>query len=139
GEGDERPKLGRARMASTICGSGGALLIVGVGVGAGMNVVEDLLDAVLAGDRTVVEESKLGNTLEAQPRADLPPQERSGALERTLGGAPRLLVAERSVIHARLLDVSAHLDARQRHEPDARIVHVAGEELGELAANLIGH
>ena len=39
---------------------------------------------------------------------------------------------------ARLLKVRRDLHARQRHEPDARIVHFAREQRGQFAADLIG-
>ena len=51
--------------------------------------------------------------------------------------APRLVVAERRVEDPRLLDVRADLHAGDRDEPDAGIVHFAGEQLAELASNLI--
>ncbi len=104
-----------------------------------MDLAEQLLDAVLAGNRFVVVEYQLRRTLQAQARADLPPQEPSRARQRALGVAPALLVAERSVVHASLLQVAAHLHPGQRHEPDARIVNLPGEQRGQLAADLIGH
>src|SRR2546427_656867 len=107
-----------------------------------MNLVEQLLDAVLAGDRFVVQELELRDALEAETRPNLPPEERRGALE----GAPAVLSrragvtrgAERGVEDARELQVRTDLDARQRHETDARVVHVTREQQRELRADLVG-
>src|SRR5437773_9377856 len=108
-----------------------------------MDLVEQLLDAILAGDRFVVQELEFRDALEAETRTNLPPKERRGALE----GAPAVLscraavvtrVAERGVVDARELQVRTDLDARQRHEADAGVVHLAREQLRELRADLIG-
>src|SRR5437899_6943624 len=137
---EERTNRCRTRMASVIRSSSGARLLVWIGVvvGACMNVAEDLLDALLAGDRFIVHEYELRHAFQPQPRADLPPEERGRALERARARAPRLLVTERRIEDARLLDVVRHLDARQRHEADARVVHFAREQLRQLGADLIG-
>src|SRR5438094_1737507 len=107
-----------------------------------MDLVEQLLDAVLAGDRFVVQELELRDPLEAETRPDLPPKERRGALE----GAPAVRSrragvtrgTERGVVDTRQLQVRTDLDTRQRHETDARVVHLAREQLRELRADLIG-
>ena len=46
---------------------------------------------------------------------------------------------ERRVEDARQLQVGTDLDARERHEADTRVVHLASEQRGQLAANLIGN
>src|SRR5262245_37169579 len=146
-ECDERTKRCRERMASTICASSGGVVVIGIGgcVGGvdgsfrGANVVQEFLDAVLAGNGFVVEELDLGRPPEAQARADLAPQERRGAPERAIGAAARLVVAEGGVVHARLLEIRRHGHARDRHEPDPRIVHLAREHRRDFASNLVGN
>src|SRR5262245_54948095 len=86
-ECDETTKRCRERMASTICGSSGGLVVIGIGgcVGGvdgslrGANVVQELLDAVLAGNGFVVEELDLGRPFEAEAGPDLAPEKRHGA------------------------------------------------------------
>ena len=60
-----------------------------------LDLVQQLLDAVLAGDRFVVDERQLGDALQAEPRPDLPAQERRRPLERAAAVRARLVVAER--------------------------------------------
>ena len=104
-----------------------------------MNLVEDLLDPVLAGDRVVVDERELRYALQAQPGANLPPQECGGAAEREAARAPSLLVAKHRVEHAGLLDVGADLHASQGDESDPWIVDLARQKRRELGSNLVGH
>jgi hypothetical protein len=111
----------------------------GIVVLGGTDLVQQLFDTILAGDRFVKEERELWHTPEPETRADLSSQERRGPVERAPGALTRAIVPERRVIHTCLLDVWAHLDARQRHEPYARVVHFSREELGEFASNLIRH
>ena len=49
----------------------------------------------------------------------------------------RFRVADRGVEHARLLQVGRHLDVGDGEEADARIVDLAGEQFGELSADLV--
>jgi hypothetical protein len=49
------------------------------GVRLGLQFLEDLLDAILLGDRLVEEELELGHAAQADPLGDLAPQERQGA------------------------------------------------------------
>src|SRR5262245_7990813 len=114
----------------------------GAGLGCiGVELVDQLLDAILAGDRLVVDEPQFGDAAQAQARSDLTAEKRGGALQRALRAAARLRLvtarSERCEVDARLLQIRGDLDARQGHEPDARIVHLAREQAGELAANLI--
>src|SRR6266446_4900143 len=116
----------RVRIASTMCWRSGLVVIV-----------QQTLDAILPGDRFVVQERQLGDALEAQPRPDLPAEERSGPLDGAAGVLAGLVVAEHGVEHARLLKVRGHLDPRDRHESNARIAHLACEQQRELASDLI--
>src|SRR5919197_3860015 len=144
---DEMTKRCRARIASAMrwrSGSGFASIVAGVAaipVVAGVQLVEQLLDAILAGNRLVVDELQVGYAAQPQPRSDLPTQEGRGAFERPCRGALRLRFSagrsERRVVHTRVLQIRRHLDARDRHEADARVVHLAREELAQLASNLI--
>src|SRR6185295_5584391 len=84
-------------------------------------------------------ELQLGHALQPQARSDLAPEERRRALERARRIAPRLVVAESREMHARDLQVRADVHTRQRHEPDPRVVDLAGEERGQFAANLVGN
>src|SRR5262245_50840429 len=74
-------------------------------------LVQQLLDPILAGDRGVVDELQIGRPPQPQPRSELAPQERPGALERLGGRRTCLLVAERGVVDARQLQVRADLHA----------------------------
>jgi hypothetical protein len=103
-----------------------------------MELVDQLLDAILGGYRLVVDDVELGDALEPQARADLAPQEWQRTVERAIGMAPTLFISQRGIEDARLLEVTAHLDPRDRDEPEARIVHLAREQLTELAADLVG-
>ena len=89
---------------------------------------EDPLDAVVPLDALVVEELELRCPAQPQPPADLTAQERRRALERPRRLAPRLLVAERRVVDARVLQVGRHLDAGDGEEADARVVHLRAQQ-----------
>src|SRR5262249_41987626 len=111
-ECDDNTKRWRERTASTICAISGVVVIgIRVRVGEvggrlrGANVVQELLDAVLARDRLVVEELDLRRALEAQPRSNLAAEKRRRPPQRAIGPAPRRLVTERGVVDARLLQV----------------------------------
>src|SRR6478752_5623868 len=126
-------------MASTICWNAWPLLIgLRVTRGLRLQLMQDLLDAILSGHRLIVDELQLRSALQAEPPADLPPQERSHALERTRGVRAALVVAKRGVHHPCLLQIRAHMHARQRDEPDAGVVHFSSQHLRKLAAELVG-
>src|SRR5262245_788567 len=110
-----------------------------VGSRAGVKLVEDTFDSILAGDRVVVDEPEFGRPFQPESRADLTTQERGGPAERAGARFERLVVTEHGVEDACDLQVGTDLDPRQRDEPDARIVHVTGQHRGELASNLICH
>src|SRR5439155_16373685 len=95
------------------------------------------LDPVLSGDRLVEMEFQLGRALQAQAGSDLPPQKRRRAFEGAAGVSAALFVAERRVVDMRLLQIGRHLNARERYEADAGIVHLARDQQGELAPNLL--
>jgi hypothetical protein len=101
----------------------------------GLQILQDALDAVLALDVLVEEELKFGNASQAQPLADLPAQERLGPLERAAGLRPRLGIAERRVIDARVLQVRRDLDARDGDEAYSRIVDRARQKLRDVLTN----
>src|SRR5262252_6979861 len=89
---------------------GGFARVLGGSCGLfGFQVLEDLFDAILPGDRFVVEELQLGHAPQAQALAELAPQKRRGAPERLRGLAPRLLVPHRRVVGARELQVGETL------------------------------
>src|SRR5262245_59685690 len=121
-------------MAVTICSS--SPLVVIIWCAGRMEFVEQLLDSILAGNGFVIHEPELGHALQAQARSDLPPQKRRGATERASRVASRLVVlacgAERRIEHASLLQVRRDLDACDRHEPDAGVVHLSREQLAKL-------
>src|SRR6185503_17975355 len=139
----------RVRIASTIRAiSGLFVIIVGgwgsaarrfLGVFADANLVEELLDAVLPGDRLVVDEIELGDALQPQARADLAPQERHRALERARRALLRLLVTERRVVDASQLEIGRDLDAGDGDEAETRVVHFPRQQQGQLAAHLLGN
>src|SRR5262245_7242360 len=105
-------------MASAICTSSGGVVIVSMAgdvLGRALRrlgrveVLKELLDAVLARDRFVEDERQLGDAPQAQLRSDLTAEERRGAAERAPRLAARLLVAERGVEDAGLLQIRADL------------------------------
>src|SRR5204862_7780192 len=68
---DERTKRCRWRIASAIRSISGLRLVIVFG---NVELVQDLLDAILAGDRLLVDERQLRSPLQPQPRAALPAQ-----------------------------------------------------------------
>jgi len=103
-----------------------------------MDLVQQLLDAVLSRDRVIVLERELRHPLQPQTRTDLTAQKRGCTFERARAVLPRVVVAEHGVEHPCQLNIGAHLDARERHEPNARIVHLSCEQLCQLTSDLIG-
>src|SRR5262245_22567321 len=137
----------RARMASAICWTSGLVVIVSIaGIAVrlrrglrGVELVQQLLDPILAADRFIEDELERRDAPQAQPRSDLAAKKRRGTIECARRLAPRLLVAERRVEHARVLQIRGHLNACDRHKAQARIVNVAREQLTDFATNLIGN
>src|SRR5262245_40874110 len=133
---DEIRNLRPARMASTMRESSG----VGVAIMlSGVELIENLFDAILAGDGVVVDEDDFGRAPQAQPGADLAAEEGRRTFERPCAGGPRLVVAKGGIQHACLLKVWRDPHARERDETDARVVHFAGQQIGKLASDLIGN
>src|SRR4051812_41552679 len=102
-----------------------------------LELLKNPFDPVAVFDRLVVEERQFGNPLQAETLPDLPAQERCRTPERARRLALRFVVADQRVVDARLLQVCRHLDARDREEPDARIVDVPGQERRKLRLDLI--
>src|SRR5262245_13990945 len=96
-ECDDSTNRRRPRMACAMSLVNGLLVIVWRR-GLGVDLAEQLLDAILAGDRFVVVKGQFWRALQAQAGADLPPQEPAGARERAVGIAAALFVAERRVV-----------------------------------------
>src|SRR6188768_84591 len=97
-----RPRVGRLRCGRRLAVARGRLR-------RGLDLLEQRLDALLAGNRFVELEGQLRRPPQADPGGDALPQERLGALERLGGGAPCRLVAERRVVGARHLQIGADL------------------------------
>src|SRR5262249_24296333 len=102
-----------------------------------MNFVEELFDAILPGDRLVVDELELRHALQPEARSDLPPEKRRRPFERARRGAARLVVSESRVADPRVLQIGRHRHARDRDEADSRIVDLPREQLRDLAADLV--
>src|SRR5439155_3502633 len=118
-ECEEMRKRRRARMASTTCRN--SLLLVGlgdVGIVGGMDVLQELLDAILSGDRIVVGEPELWYAPQAKPSAKLAAQKWRRAFEGASRGGPGALVAEHRVHDSRHLQIRAEMHPRQGHESD---------------------
>src|SRR5438034_11081216 len=140
-------KRRRAWMASQMRATGVSVVAVGVDIIVGRtvmrrtrlraDVLQNSFDPVVTLDRVVVEEFQLGDPPQPQPLADLAAQEGPGAGERAGGLAPRRVVAEGRVVHACRLQVRRDRHVRDGEESDPRVVHLAGDELGELAPDLI--
>src|SRR5436190_5210605 len=143
----------RACSSAVICLISGSVAAIGVVTVAGvaglsavavallvgcMDFVQQLFDPVLPSDGLIVLELQLGHALQTETRADLAPQKGRCPVERTRAVLARRLVAKDRVEDAGLLDVRAHLDARERHEPDAGIVDFTRKQLGQFAADLVG-
>src|SRR5437762_268104 len=76
-ECEERMNRCRVRIASAICRISGSLAAIVAFVALPVrrvNLVEELVDAVLTGHRVVVVKLELGHAFQTQTRADLPPQ-----------------------------------------------------------------
>src|SRR5687768_16734872 len=82
----------------------------------GVELPENLLDPVPLFDRLVEEERQLRDPLQIETLADLTPEERGRPAERAGRFVPRLCVANRRVVHARLLQIRRHLDVSNRQE-----------------------
>src|SRR6266705_1065241 len=126
-ECEESTNRCRARIASTICRISGLVVIIlrsgGSAAGwrlGGANFVEELLDPVLARNRFVVDELELRDALQPQPRSNLPPEKRHGALERARRAPADRFVAKRGVFHARLLHLGRLLSSPPRRSSDLR-------------------
>src|SRR5438067_4231167 len=142
-ECDETTNRWRARTSWTIrrisgvTALGVGLVIVIVWI-VRVDFVEQLFDAVLARDRFIVEELQLGDAPQPEAGSNLAPQERRRAVQRPLRVPARVLLAERGVEDARLLQIGVDLHARDRYESDSRVVDLARDQHAELAADLIG-
>src|SRR5262245_59231083 len=132
---DEIRNFRPARIASTMRAISGVVVAI---MHCGVELIENLFDAILAGDGVVVDEDDFGRAPQAQPGADLAAEEWRRALERAAACRAGFLVAERGVEHPRLLKIGSDFHARQRDETNARIVYFAGQQIGELASDLIG-
>ncbi len=110
----------------------------GTGLLLGMKILQNALHAIFVLDALIEPELDVRDAPELKPPADLPPQEGKGPAQgaRRLGARRR--VAERRVVHARELQVGGHLHARDRHEPDPGIVHLALQKAAKLLPNLLG-
>src|SRR4051812_39586577 len=102
-----------------------------------VELLKNPFDTVGVFDRLVVEERQFGHSLQAETLPDLPAQKRCRPPERPRRLALRFVVADQRVVHARLLQVCRHRDARDREEPDSRIVNVPGQDRRQLRLNLI--
>src|SRR5262245_3799410 len=91
-------------------GTGSALRIFLV------QIAQDLLDAILIGDRFIESEFEFGHPPQAQLAADMPAEERRRTLERLRRLLARRSIAHRRVEHACLLKVGRDLDAGERDE-----------------------
>src|SRR5215217_3672937 len=110
-ECDDSTKRCRARMAATISGTRGLLMILRrlARIGPCLELVQQLLDPILAGNRFVVLEQQFGGPLEPQPRSNLPAQKRRRAAKGARRVAAALVVTQRGVEHAGLLQIRRHL------------------------------
>ena len=98
----------------------GVGVIGGAGAAARM-LVQELLDAVLAGDRLVVDELQLGHALQPQPRADLAAQERRARARAPCALCWRAPCRRRARCRRPAPAAGrADLHARERDEADAR-------------------
>src|SRR6266516_692897 len=134
---DESTNRSRERIAWTMCWRSGLVVVIG-GRRRGVELVDQLFDAVLTGDRFIVNELQFRHAFQSQAGADLTSQKRQRTMQRAIGLAPPLFVAEDGVEHARLLKVAGQLDPGNGDEPQAGIVHFAREQVAKLAADLIG-
>src|SRR5579864_833463 len=115
----------------------GLVVIVAGCVVARMQLVDELLDPILAGDPFIVDESQLRDAPKAEPRSHVTAKKWRGSPERALGVPPGGLVTEHRIEHARELEIRGHHDARNGHESHAGIVDLPRQQLSDLSANLI--
>src|SRR5262249_15023009 len=118
------------------------VVVAAAALGAARRVrLVDLLEqpghAVAGVEPLVVLEHQLGRMAQAQALAERAADEPGGLLQSGQAGLPLLLGAEHAHEDAGLPEVGAEVDAGDRHEPDARVLELAGDELGHLLADLL--
>ena len=99
---------------------------------------DDLLDALALRDRRIFGESQLGHELQPHLLAEHRPQARTRRAQRVRALDPLLGRAEHRVVHVRVPDVRADLDAGQRHEAEPRVRHPL-ELVGQRLAHDLVH
>src|SRR4026208_660217 len=100
-------------------------------------LLKNSFDAVALFDRLVVEERQFRDTLQPKALTDLAAQKRRRPIERTRRLPLRLVVPDRRVIHAGLLQIRRQLDLRDRQKSDAGIVNLSRQQRRKLRLNLI--
>src|SRR5918993_4009088 len=135
----------RARIASQMRAIGPALLFAIVwwwGILCGPRVVrvdllQQLLDARLVGDRLVEHERDFRHPSQAQPLRELSAHERCHALQRFFGGPLSRSVAQSRVVDVGNLQVGADTHPRDGHEPHPGIVDIAREHVAGFRLDLL--
>src|SRR5438045_7858937 len=104
-----------------------------------VHLPQQLLDPVAPVDCLVVREAQLRDEAQPERRAHLPAQPAS----RRIDPARRLLahvhLSVDGPVDPRLAQVGRHLHARDRHQPHARILQPAREELRQLLLHQLSH
>src|SRR5258707_14632321 len=108
---DDRTNRWRARIASTIDAISGAIVL---GLWCVVDLVEQLLDPVLPGDRLVVGKDEFRHAPQTQAGSDLAPQKRRRAGESLARIRAGFVVTQRGVEDAPLRKIRWYLHARQR-------------------------
>src|SRR5262249_47037019 len=104
-----------------------------------LELLEDPFDAIPSFDGFVVEEAQLRHPFQSQPLTNLTTQEGRCSLERACRFTACLVVADGGVGDACLLEIRRDVDARDRQETDAGIMHVPRQQRRELRTDLIAN
>src|SRR5690606_30336741 len=113
-----------------------AIVIHGIAA-ARARFAQKLLDVHRVAERIVVAEVELRCAPDMHAPADLGAQKAGGGAQPLGRAAPVLILAHHAVEDLRVVEIGTHLDVGDGHDTDARIAHVALEQLRQLAPDLL--
>ena len=102
----------------------------------GVNLLDDLLDAILGRDRFVEDELHFGRAAQRQPLGEQMAHEAAGALERFLRLLSLVGVADDGPVDARERQIGRDLGAGHGNQTDARIPDFGLQHLTDFFAHL---
>src|SRR5262245_36979081 len=103
-----------------------------------LELLQNLLDAILRGDRLIEEELDLRRTPQRQAGAEEMAHERRRPRQRFGGLLALRGVAHRRPVHACEREIRCDLDACDGNQPDTRVRHLGRKDLADLFPDLFG-